>query len=247
MTPKRTIVVAVAVAVGVAASVLSYVFLNSAQQRAYHNAKLVEAYVVVKPVPPTLNGTDAISGGYIQDRKIPAEFRPATAVTKLSSIRGKQAIAPFAVGQVLVASMFSSASTASNGFSQLIPAGHVAVTASVDQVHGVGDFPGPGDKVDLMVTLNGTETLLLQNVSIIAAGQTSTGSNATGTTGQSTTAATTPVSTSGLYTFSVTPTDAARIALAEQDGLGLYMTLVPPNSPPVTIPAVSQGNITSAQ
>jgi Flp pilus assembly protein CpaB len=238
MTPKRTIVVAVAVAVGVAASVLSYVFLNSAQQRAYHNAKLVEAYVVVKPVPPTLNGTDAISGGYIQDRKIPAEFRPATAVTKLSSIRGKQAIAPFAVGQVLVASMFSSASTASNGFSQLIPAGHVAVTASVDQVHGVGDFPGPGDKVDLMVT---------QNVSIIAAGQTSSGSNATGTTGQSTTAATTPVSTSGLYTFSVTPTDAARIALAEQDGLGLYMTLVPPNSPPVTIPAVSQGNITSAQ
>ena len=58
MTPKRTIVVAVAVAVGVAASVLSYVFLNNAQQRAYHNAKLVQAYVVVKPVPATLDGTD---------------------------------------------------------------------------------------------------------------------------------------------------------------------------------------------
>jgi pilus assembly protein CpaB len=164
MTPKRTIVVAVAVAVGVAASVLSYVFLNNAQQRAYHNAKLVEAYVVVKPISPTLDGSQAISGGYIQHKKIPQEFRPTSAVTKLSSIEGKQAVAPFAVGQVLVSSMFTTASSASNSFAQHIPAGDVAVTASVDQTHGVADFPGPGDKVDLMVTLNNVETLLLQDV-----------------------------------------------------------------------------------
>jgi hypothetical protein len=55
-----------------------------------------------------------------------------------------------------------------------------------------------------------------------------------------------PVNTSGLYTFSVSPTDAEKIALTEQDGLGLYMTLIPPNTPPVSIPPVSQENITSA-
>ena len=241
MTPKRTIVVAVAVAVGVAASVLSYVFLNNAQQRAYHNAKLVEAYVIVKAVPPTLNGTAAISGGYIKHQKIPQQFRPTSAVTKLASIEGKQATAPFAVGQVLVNSMFANASSASNSFSQFIPSGDVAVTAAVDQSHGVADFPSPGDKVDLMVTVNNAETLLLQDVSIIADGQTTTSSaSAAG----STTATT--VSTSGLYTFAVTPANAERIALAEQDGLGLYMTLVPPHSKSVTIPAVSQGNINSA-
>jgi pilus assembly protein CpaB len=240
MTPKRTIVVAVAVAVGVAASVLSYVFLNNAQQRAYHNAKLTQAYVVVKPVPLALNGSAAISGGYIKYQKIPQQFRPTSAVTKLSSIEGKLAVAPYAVGQVLVSSMFSSA--ASSNFSQIIPAGDVAVTASVDQVHGVADFPGPGDKVDLMVSLNNTETLLLQNVEIIADGQTSTTSSATSTPNGSTT----PAGTTGLYTFSVTPANAERIALAEQDGLGLYMTLVPPNSPAVSVPPVSQGNITSA-
>jgi Flp pilus assembly protein CpaB len=244
MTPKRTIVVAVAVAVGVAASVLSYVFLNNAQQRAYHNAKLVEAYVVVKPVPVSLTGTEAIDDGYIQRKKIPQEFRPASAVNKLSTIQGKDAVAPFAVGQVLVSSMFESASSAANSFSQILQHGQVAVTASVDQVHGVADFPGPGDKVDLMVNVNGSETILLQNVSIIADGQTTT-TNTSVPTGQTPTAADTPVSTTGLYTFSVTPANAERIALAEQDGLGLYMTLVPPNSPPSTIPPVSQGNITS--
>ena len=244
MTPKRTIVVAVAVAVGVAASVLSYVFLNNAQQRAYHNAKLVEAYVVVKPVPVALNGALAVADGYIQHKKIPQEFRPTTAVTKLSSIQGKESVAPFAVGQVLVSSMFASANSAANGFSDAILPGHVAVTASVDQTHGVADFPSPGDKVDLFVTVNGEETILLQDVTIIADGQATTSSTATPPTG-ATTGTTTPVSTSGLYTFSVTPANAERIALAEQDGLGLYMTLVPPHSTPVTIPSVSQGNITS--
>ena len=56
----------------------------------------------------------------------------------------------------------------------------MAVTASVDQVHGVADFPLPGDKVDLMVALNGTETLLLQNVSVIAVGQSSNANVVTG-------------------------------------------------------------------
>jgi Flp pilus assembly protein CpaB len=243
MTPKRTIVVAVAVVVGVAASVLSYVFLNNAQQNAYHNAKLVEAYVVVKAVPTDLDGSQAISGGYIQHKKIPQEFRPTTAVTKLTSINGKEAVAPFAVGQVLVSSMFANASSASS-FVQSIPSGDVAVTASVDQTHGVADFPGPGDTVDLMVTLNNVETVLLQGVSIIADGQTTNTNTNTGAVGSTT--GTTLVSTSGLYTFAVTPANAERIALAEQEGLGLYMTLVPANSKPVSVPPVNQGNITSA-
>jgi Flp pilus assembly protein CpaB len=242
MTPKRTIVVAVAVAVGVAASVLSYVFLNNAQARAYHNAKLVGAYVIVKPVPVALTGAEASADGYIQYKKIPQEFRPTSAVTKLSTIANKEAVAPYPVGQVLVASMFATASSVANGLAQSLPAGNVAVTASVDQVHGVADLPAPGDKVDLMVTVNNAETILLQNVSIIAVGQTTAASS-----GQSGTASSSPVNTSGLYTFSVTPTNAERIALAQEEGLGLYMTLPSSTSTQGTIPPVSQGNITSAQ
>jgi Flp pilus assembly protein CpaB len=244
MTPKRTIVVVVAVAVGVAASVLSYVFLNNAQARAYHNAKLVEAYVVVKPVPVALTGAEAANDGYIQYKKIPQEFRPTSAVTKLSTIANKEAVAPYAVGQVLVASMFASAASVANGLAQSLPAGDVAVTASVDQVHGVADLPSPGDKVDLMVTVNNEETMLLQNVSIIAVGQTTV--SGTASSGQSGTASNTPVNTSGLYTFSVTPTYAERIALAQEEGLGLYMTLPASTSTPGTIPPVSQGNIVNA-
>src|SRR5580704_15637121 len=110
MTSKRTVVVAVAVAVGVLASVLSYVFLNNAQNNAYHNAKLVNAYVIAKPIPRTLSGVDAANGGYLQ-QKIPAEFRPASAVTNQSSIRDESANTNLPVGEVVVSGMFVSPDT----------------------------------------------------------------------------------------------------------------------------------------
>jgi len=106
MTPKRAIVVVVAVAVGIVAAALSYSYLNGAQNRAYKNAKLVSAYVVAKPVPQALTGTEAISGGYIQQKSMPVEFRPGSAITNLASIEGKQAISSFSPGQVVVSAMF---------------------------------------------------------------------------------------------------------------------------------------------
>jgi Flp pilus assembly protein CpaB len=246
MTPKRTVVVAVAVAVGVLASVLSYVFLNGAQQRAYHNAKLVTAYVVAKPIPRTLTWADAVNGGYIQKKRVPAEFRPSAAVTSLTSLNGKEADAPFSVGQVVVSSMFVSPTAAANTFSQIIPTGDVAVAISVDQVHGVAGLPVPGDKADLLITLNGNEDSLLQNVPILAIGQSTTANTNTSAQSATETASSTPSSnSSGLVTFAVKPSDAARIALAEQQSMDIYMLLVPPGNPVASIPSVTPGNVLS--
>ena len=239
MTPKRTVVVAVAVGVGLVAAVLSYVFLNGAQERAYHNAKLVTAYVIAKPVPRALSGTDAVNGGYLAVHNVPAEFRPSTAITNLNSLAGKEAIAPFSVGQVLVSSMFVSPTAVANAFSSEIKPGDVAVSVSVDQVHSVAGLPVPGDKVDILVNANGSEDYLLQNITVLAIGQSSA---VAATQPAATTTASTP-NTSGLYTFEVAPSDAARIALAQQQNLGIYLVLVPPGNPVVAVPGVNPGSI----
>jgi pilus assembly protein CpaB len=240
MAPKRTVVVVIAVAVGVVAALLSYFFLNSAQDNAYKNAKLVPAYVVSKPVPRGLSGADAVTGGYFDRRNIPTEVRPVTAITDLTALSGKQAIAPFSQGQVLVNGMFVSPSQAAVSFSHLIQPGDVAISISVDQVHGVAGLPEPGDRVDLIVNINETESFMLQNVPILAVGSATTGQAAQAPT---TTATTTSTNSSGLYTFGVRPSDASRIALAQQAGLGIYMVLVPPGNPVVTVPAVNPTTI----
>jgi Flp pilus assembly protein CpaB len=147
------------------------------------------------------------------------------------------------VGQVVVASMFVSPTAAANTFSQTIQPGQVAITVSVDQVHGVGGLPEPGDKVDLLINLNNTESSLLQQVQILAIGSNTTAN--TNTNAQSATATSTATNSSGLFTFQVSPTDAARIALAQQQAMGIYMLLVPPGSGVTSIPAVTPANVLS--
>jgi pilus assembly protein CpaB len=241
MTSKRTVVVAVAVAVGVVASVLSYVFLNNAQNNAYHNAKLVNAYVIAKPIPRTLSGADAANGGYLQQKKIPAEFRPASAVTRLSSIRDEAANTNLPVGEVVVAGMFVSPESIASVAAETVPQGDVAISVSVDQVHAVAGLVQPGDKVDILVDINGNqETTLYQQVPVLAVGTT-----LVRTPGTASSAQTTSTTTSNVITFAVTPEAAARIALADSNGGGvtggIYLALEAAGNP-----AAPPTNITSA-
>ena len=237
LTPKRTIIVVAAIVIALIAGGLTYVFLHNAQQNAFNNAKLVPAYVVEKAIPRGTAGADAVSGKYFAQKSIPVEVRPSTAVTDLNAISGKTAIADFPVGQILVDGMFVSPTAAIQTFSQVIPAGEVAVTISVDSVHGVANLPQPGDEVDILITQAGNETFLLQNVKILAIGQSTAGASTAG----STTATTT--NSSGLFTFAASPINAERIALAEEQSLGIYLLLVPPNNAVVSVAPFNPGNI----
>jgi pilus assembly protein CpaB len=236
MTQRRTVVIVVAALVaGAVAAGLSYWYLHSAQNRAYHNATLVPAYVVERPVPKGLSGEEAASGGYLARESIPVEVRPATAITDLTALHGLEAATAYTPGQVLVDGMFVSTSLASGSFAQQIPAGDVAVTVSVDQVHGVANLVAPGDKVDIMVQINGQENLFMQNVQVLAIGQTSAS--------EASRASTTATVASGLFTFATTPADALKIALAEQQSLGIYLSLVPPGNPVVPVAPISPANV----
>ncbi len=244
MTSKRTVVVAVAVAVGVVASVLSYVFLNNAQNNAYHNAKLVSAYVITKPIPRTLSGVDVANGGYIVSKKVPAEFRPASAITNLSAIRDEAADANLPTGEIVVSGMFESPDTIASVAAETVPAGDVAISVSVDQVHGVAGLIQPGDKVDILVDINSNqETYLFQAVPVLAVGTTLVPApGATSSSTQSTAA--TP---SNLITFAVTPTAAARIALADSDGGGvtggIYLALEAAGNTPTAPTTINSSNL----
>jgi Flp pilus assembly protein CpaB len=242
LTPKRTIVVVAALGVALLAGGLSYLFLRNAQEQAFRNAKLVPAYVVTKSIPRGMAGADAARLGYFSEKSVPSEIVPPNAVTDLSVLGGKTAIANLPPGEVLVAGMFVSPAQANLTFSQVIPAGEVAIAVSVDAVHGVANLPQPGDKVDLLTNVNGDEAYLLQNVSILAVGE-----NTAGQAGGSTTTASSSATpnSSGLYTFAASPQDASRIALAEQENLGIYLVLVPPNNPVVSVPEFSQANLLS--
>ena len=225
---RRSLIVVLALLLGVAAGGASYAYLHSVQQRAYHNATLTQVYTVKGSITKGTTAAAAIAAGQIVKAQIPTQFRPSDTVTDLATIRNQVAVANITNGQVISASLFTSASAVAGTAAQAIPAGEVAITLSVDTVHGVAGLIQPGDQVDLMVQrTDGSEDVIYQNVHVMAIGGTVAG------TTQTASATTTPAS--NLYTFAVPLDAAARLALIANNANGtsnLYMALVPPNSPP---------------
>src|SRR5439155_14875014 len=178
---------------------------------AYHNAKLVDVYRVDKDAKKGLPGEQAIDGGFVKKGQVPQKYRPTTAVTDINTIRGKLALTDLSAGQVVVDGMFVEPRVAQVSFAQRIPAGQVAVSIQVDQVHGVANLIVPGDKVNILATAPDGERFLFQNVNVLAVGTTPAPQPG------ETTATTAPAG-SGLITFAVPPVAAAKISVAN----GIY-------------------------
>lgn len=236
MGSRRTIIVVAAVVLAALAGVATYSYLSTVQDRANKGARLVKVFVVKKDIARGVSGNDAIEQGLIKEAEINEKFRPATALTSLDPIKGKVAITNLAANLVLVDGLFVDPRVEQITFAKQIPPGQVAITVSVDQVHGVAGLLVPGDQVGIIVTdpRDASKRFLFQNVKILAIG------GATAPQPGETTQVTNPGS--GLITFSVPALAAEKIALAAESG-GLYLVLVPPDNQPQPVPPVNIDNL----
>jgi pilus assembly protein CpaB len=237
VSPRRTIILVVAIGLAAVAAFATFAWLNGVQDRAYAKAKRVQVFVVKKDVPKGTAGEQALGSELVKSGSAPQEFRPATALTDINAIRGKVALTNLSAGQIVVDGMFVDPKVAQVTAAQRVPAGQVAVTVNIDTVRGVAGLLTPGDKVNIMITdKDGKERFLFQNVNILFIG--STAAPQPGET-QAATAA-----SSNLITFAVPPVAAEKIVLASNGG-GLYLTLVPPDNQPVAVPPVDVGGLTT--
>lgn len=249
-----------AIAVGALAAFMIFNYVGGVEDKANEGAERVDVFVVRKDIPKGLPGEQARDEGYIVQDKIPREFLPATAVRSLDQIDGRVALNNLAANQVLVDGMFVDPAQAQIGFSARIPDNQVAVTVSIDEVHGVAGLLVPGDKVDLLVASTGgadsgsdasassdqaasvpsggESRVVYHSVEILAIGQTATpqpGENITAAGDTTATTAAAAVPSSGLITFLV-PLEAAQLITALDPGQ-LYLTLVGPDYEPEPVPS----------
>lgn len=236
MNSRRTVIVIAAVIIAAIAGVATVSYLNTVQDRANKDARLVRVFAVKKDIPKGFSGDQALAESFVESSEIPEKFRPATAVTDLNTLKGKVALTTLAANQVLVDGQFVDPKVEQISFAQRIPAGQVAITLSYDAVHAVAGLLVPGDKVDMIVVdpRDGSHRFLFQNVNILAIGTT-----AAPQAGE-TPAANTPGSGTGLITFAVPPVAAEKLA---RIGSSAYLVLVPPDNQPAPIPPVNDANL----
>jgi pilus assembly protein CpaB len=238
MNHRRLIIIGAAVAFAVIAFAGNLMYLNSADARANKNVKRVDIFAVKAPIKKGMTGQQVIEQELVETRKIPQELKPETAVLNLDDLRKEVAVSDLTPGQLLVAGQFADPSAVASTFAGRIPAGQVAVSISVDQVHAVAGFVQPGDKVNVLVFGKDPNSkddhqvirVLYQNVNVIAVGPVA--ALQPGETKDPKQAA--APAFSSLITLSV-PLDAAeRIILPASGANGsiLYLTLVPSDSTP---------------
>jgi pilus assembly protein CpaB len=228
------LIVVVAVVLAALASSITFLYVRGLENQAYDNAQLVEVFVVTQDIPKGTPG-EAAAAAAIKASRIPVKFRPSTALKKLDALTGKVALVGLSANTILVDGQFVDPRQSQITFSQKIPAGKVAVTISVDSVRGVAGLLVPGDKVNILVADADAQRVLFQNVPIIAIGTTAAPEPG------ATQAVTNPGS--GLITFAVSPEAASRIVFASTQGGGIYLTLVPADNQPISIPPVNGGNL----
>jgi Flp pilus assembly protein CpaB len=246
MTGRRTLVVAVALLLGLVAGGGVYLYLRGVQARADRGARVTPVFAVVRPIPAGTSGAVAIARGMIRRSEIPERFRPPEALASLGAIRSDVATAPLEPGQIVVDGLFEPPALAASTPAEAIPKGDVAITVSLDPTQEVAGLVRPGDKVDILVEEPpGTERFLYQDVEVLALGTElarSTETTAVDPAGSATKSA----PSSDLVTFAVPPAAAARIAFAAS-GAGavhgsLMLALVPPGESPTAVAPVSKAN-----
>ncbi len=234
MGSRRTLIVVVAVVLAALAAASTFVYVRGIESRAFQGAELVEVFVVSRDIPRGLPGEQA-ANDFVKASKVPRDFFPSNALTALEPLAGKVALGPLSANTILVEGQFVDPRQAQVTFSQKIPAGHVAVTVSVDQTRGVAGLLVPGDKVNILVADGGAQRVLFQNVDIIAIG--TTAAPQVGETAEVANPG------SGLITFAVPPESASKIAFAATQGGGLYLTLVPTDNQPVPVAPINGANL----
>lgn len=185
--------------------------------------------VEIKKLPVVVATVEILEGQEIKDGMVAVKMLPEEAIvdraaTSVDEVIGRISSATIEPGEQLLASRFFKSGDTNNGLAIAIEKGKRAITVAVDAVSGVAGLIKPRDNVDVLLIIGvisataspdgsvpATTTtysrILLQNIMVLAAGQTITADSSTS-----------DAKTVDTITLSVTPEEAVRLNLAASEG-----------------------------
>ena len=218
---RRTLLLIAALVVAALGTTGVFLYVNGVDERAGADYKLVNILVATAPIAVGMTAQQASDLGSIDTREYLAKsVEGLPAMSDISAIATQVALAPIQAGEPILTTQFGDLAETS----QLpIAPGEIAVSLNMDDVGRVAGFVGPGSKVVLFMTTAATTgpdagenstCVLLPEVDIIAAGQTTVVTTTTG----SGDAAQTEAIPRALLTVSANQDEAQKIVYAQGVG-----------------------------
>jgi len=222
---RRTLLLLAALVVAALGTTGVFLYVNGINQRAEADYDLVEVLVATTPIAAGTTAQAAQDAAALDLRSfLRKSLEGLPALSDISGIADKVALAPIAAGEPILATQFGDSGETT---SLPIPEGKLAVSVQLGDPARVAGFVGPSSEVAVFLTTEaaGAETtrVLLPRVSVIAAGTT------TVVTPDAAAAASAEVLPKALLTLAVDQRDAQRLVYASQHGQ-LYFALLDKNS-----------------
>ncbi|MDH3500326.1 MAG: RcpC/CpaB family pilus assembly protein, partial [Acidimicrobiia bacterium] len=154
---RRTIVLVVALLLAAIAAFAVWQFLQNVEDEAREGLELVTVYQSRDFIGEGLEGDLILS----QQRAVPVDILresvPQNAISTEQDLNlvlsGRVAAGPISAGQVLTADQWVVITSSVQPLVDSIPAGKQAMTISVDGERGVNGFVRPGDRINVLLTL----------------------------------------------------------------------------------------------
>jgi pilus assembly protein CpaB len=231
---RNLIYLAVAVVLGIAASLMAVHYINS-QVAARTARPTTQTRQLVVPVHDLKAGA-TLTGDDVAARDVPLDFVPADALTPDTYGRylGQLLRAPLAKGAPIPA---SAVETVTDHFSNIITPGNVAYTIQVDEASSISGLIVPGDHIDVLMLTSGEDSdsvrPLLSDVLVLA-----TGRHAKGVRGGDK-----DDDSYSNITLQLTPADAQRVGIAKKIGQLLVMLRPAGSSGPFDLKTLSKADL----
>ncbi len=170
MNKKRLLLVAAAI--GLLAATLTYTYIRAIETAGIQEVKEVGVIIATSDIPA---GT-TVGANMVRLAQTPQTSLHPEAAIGVSEVVGRIAKAPIIQGeQILRNRLLPAGITPSLSFA--IPGGKRAVSVAVNEVVGVAGFVKPGDRVDILATVEDSykedtvTTTVLQDVEVLAIAQ----------------------------------------------------------------------------
>lgn len=249
------IIVALVLAAVATAALVSYV--RGVENRALAQYETVQAYVAKDTILEGTSGEEAVQNGLIERAPVPRTLVADGAISELDQLEGKVAAVTIMQGEQILSSRFVAPQEA-RGL-RPIPEGHEAMSVEVGIPPGVAGFVQPGDRVSVVAHVETPEAgapepqpdeqapsttqittarYLLQNVEVLAVGQSVVTTTEQGSEGQEVRRSESQM----LMTLALTPTQVEQLVFVNFEGQ-VYFTLLPEDAEPADTPGRTVDNL----
>jgi len=217
---RRKILLIVAAVIAALGTMLVWLYVRGAEDRAQQQYESVEVIVATQDIAAGESFTAASQAGKFEKRSVPLASRLNGAQTDLDALSGSFALTPVYAGEQIITPKWGGSGDVDVTSSVLaIPKGKLAVTVNLTDSARVAGFVTPGSEVAILTTFGegaaGYSRTVLERITVLAVGSTSTITQTKTTEDGESTAATIPQT---LVTLAVTQREAEKLLWASTYG-----------------------------